>query len=152
MPRGKGKGNLKTFVFSIDADDVKYKDLINYLESIDNGARSYVIRQILNSYIGNQCVIPTNAIPPVVENTPNISENINSGNDNVKDTTVQPQPSKTEKAVLVQGNKGKNRSFVPNKIKTNVENKEEPIPVQKKEDSAKSEISEGMSKLLQNFQ
>ena len=144
MPRGKGKGNLKTFVFSIDADDVKYQDLINYLESIDNGARSYVIRQILNSYIGNQCVIPVNSVPPVVENT-----NTTTVTEIEKTPTKSPEPpSKVEKPV--QGNRVKPKSFAPNKIKNASESKEENL--EKKNDVATPEISEGMSKLLQNFQ
>ena len=42
----------KVYTFSIDQANPKYKALIEALENMDKGSRSFVIRQILNSYFG----------------------------------------------------------------------------------------------------
>lgn len=150
MPRGKGKGNLKTFVFSIDADDVKYQDLINYLESIDNGARSYVIRQILNSYIGNQCVIPPNTISSTPVET--VSSQKEEQTPVIKNHQVSVSTEKSEKSSHSNSNRVKSKSFVPNKIKPTQPQETVVKEENKGENITKPEISDGMSKLLQNFQ
>ena len=137
MPRGKGKGNLKTFIFTVDANDTKYTDLINYLESIDNGARSYVIRQILNSYIGNQCIIPPT-------NIPNHSE----------DKVEQVRPTETISNNSLKVPSVRTKNFTPqgkqNKKITNNKPVEESKNAVKQED-IKEQPSEGMTKLMQNF-
>lgn len=148
MSRNKSKGNLKTFVFSIDASDPKYTDLVNYLESIDNGARSYVIRQILNSYLGNQCVMAPTTNTTVSQPQPVVEKQI------VEETVPQ---QKTEKTNVVPK---MTASFKPNN--KNKKNNQETQPIKKEpvkeqvennnEDSKKNIPSEGMSKLLQNFQ
>lgn len=124
MSRAKGKGNLKTFIFTVDANDPKYTDLINYLEGIDNGARSYVIRQILNSYMGNQCV----TVPPMTQQA------------------SQPVVEKKEEVVKIDTN----TPPVTKPIRPKTFNK----PTQKTENGnqQKEKPSEGMSKLMENFQ
>lgn len=146
MSRNKSKGNLKTFVFSIDASDPKYVDLVNYLESIDNGARSYVIRQILNSYLGNQCVMtPTNTTisqpQPVVETQP------------VEEPVVQQKTERTNVPKMTASFKPNNKSkkTVQQNSPSQKENREQ--KTENNDGNNKNNIpSEGMSKLLQNFQ
>ena len=132
MPRGKGKGNLKTFIFTVDANDTKYTDLINYLESIDNGARSYVIRQILNSYIGNQCIIPPTNIPNSSEDKVE-QKQVENTNNSLKVPSVRP---KNFTPPIKQ-----NKKTVPNKVVEEIKTEEKPT----------EQPSEGMSKLMQNF-
>lgn len=128
MSRAKGKGNLKTFIFTVDANDPKYTDLINYLESIDNGARSYVIRQILNSYMGNQCV----AVPPMnMQTTPVIEK---------KEETIV----KTETNITPPTKPIRPKTFNKPTPKQETEIQSPPQP--------KEKPSEGMSKLMENFQ
>lgn len=51
MSKLKNK-NKYMYSFTIE-DKKKYKKLINFLENIDNGARAYIIRQILQNYINS---------------------------------------------------------------------------------------------------
>lgn len=46
--------NVKSYSFTIDANDPNYNDLVQFLDGVDSGARSFVIRQILNSYVKGQ--------------------------------------------------------------------------------------------------
>lgn len=62
MPRRK-KGESAIYTFSVDLEDPRYAKLIAYLNEIDNGARSYVIRQILNSYVLEQGCDFTKVVP-----------------------------------------------------------------------------------------
>lgn len=127
MSRAKGKGNLKTFIFTVDANDPKYTDLINYLESIDNGARSYVIRQILNSYMGNQCV----AVPPMTQQ--------------ITPPTVEKKEEQTKPEVNTINTTPPTKPIRPKTFN-------KPTPKQETESQPKEKPSEGMSKLMENFQ
>lgn len=69
----KDESNITIFSFGIDKNDPKYHNLITYLEDIDSGARSFVIRQMLNSYVNSQTPSPVFSLIPSVP-------------------TVQPQP------------------------------------------------------------
>jgi hypothetical protein len=73
----KDESNITIFSFGIDKNDPKYHNLITYLEDIDSGARSYVIRQMLNSYVNSQTPSPVFSLIPSVP-------------------TVQPQPQYKE--------------------------------------------------------
>jgi len=48
------KKKNKNYTFSIDQTDPKYSKLINFLDNMEKGARSFVIRQILNAYVNSQ--------------------------------------------------------------------------------------------------
>lgn len=63
------KGNLTTYSFSIDSSDAKYSNLINFLNDIDQGARSYIIRQILNNYVNGQPNHGAGLFTPAVSST-----------------------------------------------------------------------------------
>lgn len=52
------KGDVKVYNFGIDVSDPKYKNLVKFLDEIETGARSFVIRQILNSYVNGQVSNP----------------------------------------------------------------------------------------------
>lgn len=54
----KDESDIAIFSFGIDKNDPKYQNLIAFLEEIDSGARSYVIRQMLNSYVNSQTPSP----------------------------------------------------------------------------------------------
>lgn len=61
MSRGKKpkeEGKMKMYSFGIDTTDPKYKNLIDMLDNIDSGARSFIIRQILNQYANSQAPSP----------------------------------------------------------------------------------------------
>lgn len=126
MARPKGKGTLRTFVFTVDAADPKYSKLIEYLENIDNGARSFVIRQALNSYICEQNLdfAPTN----VITNTEIIKP------DSSKQNKEDVKPIKTKKPTF------KNKMSATNTPQKETKEEEKIVP------------SEGMNKLLNNFQ
>lgn len=66
MARQKKKedSDITVFSFGIDKNDPKYQNLFLYLEEIDSGARSYVIRQILNNYINSQTTAPVFSLIP----------------------------------------------------------------------------------------
>ena len=129
MARPKSKGALRTFIFSVDANDPKYSHLVEYLESIDNGARSYVIRQILNSYIceqNSEIFVEKNVVPKEEIKEERKVETVSGSN-------VSTQPKKSSF-------KSKMTSGAPS-TKPKVGEKEEDkiIP------------SEGMTKLMNNF-
>lgn len=48
------KNRNKNYTFSVDQTDPKYSKLINFLDNMEKGARSFVIRQILNFYVNSQ--------------------------------------------------------------------------------------------------
>ena len=48
MNNDKQKKN-KNYTFSIDQTDPKYSKLIDFLDNMEKGVRSFVIRQILNA-------------------------------------------------------------------------------------------------------
>ena len=134
MARPKSKGALRTFIFSVDANDPKYSHLVEYLESIDNGARSYVIRQILNSYIceqNSEIFVEKNVVPKE-----EIKEEIKEERkvETVSGSNVSTQPKKSSF-------KSKMNSGAPSTKPKVVE----------KEEEDKIIPSEGMTKLMNNF-
>lgn len=140
MARPKSKGALRTFIFTVDANDPKYSGLVEYLENIDNGARSYVIRQILNSYLCEQMGMGESvskvSIPQEVT---------------VKTETIENKetPSAANSTPTVQTKKS---SFKSKMTSNNTQTKTEPKQ-SVEEDKEKTIVpSEGMSKLLNNFQ
>lgn len=60
----KEDSDITVFSFGIDKNDPKYQQLFAYLEEIDSGARSYVIRQILNNYVNSQTTAPVFGLIP----------------------------------------------------------------------------------------
>lgn len=60
----KEDSDITVFSFGIDKNDPKYQHLFAYLEEIDSGARSYVIRQILNNYVNSQTTTPVFGLLP----------------------------------------------------------------------------------------
>jgi hypothetical protein len=140
MARPKSKGALRTFIFTVDANDPKYSGLVEYLENIDNGARSYVIRQILNSYLCEQMgmgeTVSKVSIPQEVTVKTETIENKETSSVVNNTPTVQTKKS----------------SFKSKMTSNNTQTKTEPKQ-SVEEDKEKTIVpSEGMSKLLNNFQ
>ena len=134
MARPKSKGALRTFIFSVDANDPKYAHLVEYLESIDNGARSYVIRQILNSYICEQ-----NTEIFVEKNIVKKEENIKAEEktETVSHTTTPVQTKKSSFKNKMNSGTPASKTNIPTKVEEAEEDKIVP--------------SEGMAKLMNNF-
>lgn len=74
--REKRKSDMEIFSFGIDRNDPKYAQLLQFLIDADAGSRSFIIRQILNSYVlgqssaGTVNLLPQNpvvVVPPVQE-------------------------------------------------------------------------------------
>lgn len=141
MARPKSKGALRTFIFTVDANDPKYSGLVEYLENIDNGARSYVIRQILNSYLCEQIGMGENTSKiSIPQETIVKTENI----ENKEETPVNNIP-------VVQTKKSSFKSKMSSNNNSNQPKTETKVTVQEtKEETVVP--SEGMSKLLNNFQ
>ena len=59
----------KSYTFSVDQTDPRYDKLIEFLDTMEKGARSFIIRQILNSYINGQNSEPLFGLFPQNQNT-----------------------------------------------------------------------------------
>lgn len=136
MGRPKKNNEVRSFVFTVNTEDPRYTDLINFLDGIDSGARAYVIRQILNSYVceqgvgkvGNSFIAPTNMeMDNQAENSPRKAENAPTSAQRVERTTGIQTRKSSFKSKMTGANIDKTKE-------------EKVIP------------SEGMSKLLTNFQ
>ena len=135
MARPKSKGALRTFIFTVDANDPKYSGLVEYLENIDNGARSYVIRQILNSYLCEQN-------PEMMKST--VSVNIAPVEKVEKNETI---PTKQE--IKKTENPPARKTSFKNKMNSTTVVSQETVV--KEEKTEKVIPSEGMTKLLNQF-
>lgn len=108
MPRPKKnreESDIVVYSFGIDKKDPKYYNLIAMLEEIDSGARSYVIRQILNSYVNSQTGAPLFGLvtsgsevvqQPTQQTTPPRQEAPKQVVSDEKPAPVQPTPSRQE--------------------------------------------------------
>ena len=130
MARPKSKGALRTFIFTVDANDPKYSGLVEYLENIDNGARSYVIRQILNSYLCEQN-------PDMIQSNISINQPPAEAVE-VKSNVPQQENKKTENSPP-RKTSFKNKMNATSSIQQETVKEEKVIP------------SEGMAKLLNQF-
>lgn len=103
--RRKSDSDIKIFSFGVDKNDAKYNDLVRFLEGVDDGARSYIIRQILNNYVLSQKSTPTFGLL-----TPNPSFSTHDNEEVVKETedktknNIEPpvEEKETPKDVSVQ--------------------------------------------------
>lgn len=102
MPRGKKSGEeskMKMYSFGIDTTDPKYKNLIEMLETVDSGARSFIIRQILNQYANSQTPAPMFALvaPPNYQEPSQGTIPPSDGTVHVEEPKVEPEPPKPKK-------------------------------------------------------
>lgn len=124
--RERRKSEMIIYSFGVDDNDPKYRDLIDFLESIDVGFRSHMVRQILNSYVKSQSDIQTVPLIPVFqpsadnkqekEETKNVATD--SENKVVAHTVVETPPSVGTPVEVVSSEQVVEKT-APKKVKSN---------------------------------